>query len=177
MKSTYLALLRGVNVGGKNKLPMKDLCNALSKDGFGDLRSFIQSGNLIFSAERDSDSQSLASAISALIEKQFGLKIPTVIRNTAELSQVLELNPYKNADANLQYIMFLQHAPANELVACLDAQKSPPDEFKVQGQEIYLLLKNGAARTKLTNIYFDSKLRTISTLPCCPNTVKTVTTK
>jgi uncharacterized protein (DUF1697 family) len=142
---------------------MKDLCSALAKDGFAEVRSFIQSGNLIFSASAGRDQQELSTTISALIAKQFGLTIPIIIRSVTELSQVVKANPYKNADSDLQYIMFLQEAPAAELAACLDPQRSPPDEFSLLGKEVFLLLKNTAARTKLTNSYFDSKLKTIST--------------
>ena len=83
--------------------------------------------------------------------------------------QALERNPFldldrdRNLDEGTLHVMFLSDEPSPNLIAGLDAQRSAPDEFVVTGREIYLHLPNGAAKTKLTNAYFDSKLKTVGT--------------
>lgn len=158
----YVALLRGINVGGKNKLPMKELAALFESAGAGDVATFIQSGNVLFSA-----ASSLARALPALvgkkIESRFGFAAPIVIRSSAELSAIVEKNPFLNADENQLGIMFLADAPSAARLKLLDPARSPPDEFAVRGRDVYLRLVNGFAKTKLTNAWFDSKLETIST--------------
>jgi len=164
MPAIHVALLRGINVGGKNKRPMKDLVEMFVEVGCADVRNFIQSGNVIFSAA-PALSARLPSLISAQIAKRFGYKIPVVLRTSEQLGKVIRNNPFLKtgvADEEL-HVLFLADMPASRNVEDLDPDRSPPDSFEVRGQEVYLRLPNGAARTKLTNQYFDSKLATTST--------------
>jgi uncharacterized protein (DUF1697 family) len=164
MPVTHVALLRGINVGGKNKLPMKDLAAMFVEAGCGEVRTYIQSGNVIFSAA-PALSARLPNLISAQIAKRFGYKIPVVLRTSEKLGKVIRSNPFLNtgvAEEELN-VLFLADMPASRNVEDLDPDRSPPDSFQVRGQEVYLRLPNGAARTKLTNQYFDSKLATTST--------------
>jgi uncharacterized protein (DUF1697 family) len=164
MSATYVALLRGINVGGKNKLSMQDLVEMFVKAGCDNVRSFIQSGNVIFSAAPGAPER-LPSLISTRITKRFGYKIPLVVRSAEQVGKVLSDNPFLKpgvAEEELR-VLFLADMPASQRVENLDPNRSPPDAFKVRGQEIYLRLPNGAGRTKLTNQYFDSKLGTTST--------------
>jgi uncharacterized protein (DUF1697 family) len=160
---TYIALLRGINVGGKNLLPMKDLVAMCEGAGCLKVRSYIQSGNVIFSAS--GDAARLPTLISAKIEKQFGHKPPIILRTTEQLEDVFRNNPFlkKGTPEEMLHVMFLASVPAAAAIASLDVHRSPPDTFIVRGQEIYLSLPNGAGRSRLTNAYFDSKLATVST--------------
>ena len=161
---TYVALLRGINVGGKNILPMKDLAAMFVAAGCRDVRTFIQSGNVVFSASAAS-AQKVPEQITKAINKRFGYQIPVIIRTSEELAAVIRDNPFlkTGAEEKLLYIAFLADLPDAKAVAGLDPDRSPPDVFHVRGREIHLHLLNGAARSKLTNAYFDSKLKTIST--------------
>ena len=161
---TYIALLRGINVGGKNLLPMKDLVAMCEEAGCLKVRSYIQSGNVIFSASA-SDAARLPAVVAAKIEKQFGHKPPIILRTTEQLEDVFRNNPFlkQGAPEEMLHVMFLAGVPAPAAIGSLDAHRSPPDTFIVRGQEIYLNLPNGAGRSKLTNAYFDSKLATVST--------------
>ena len=163
--SKCVALLRGVNVGGKNMLPMKDLAAMFAKAGCRDVATYIQSGNVVFGADAKIV-KGLAAAIAKQVEAQFGLRVPVVLRTAAELKKVIRSNPFlkDGADVETLHVCFLADLPGAELVAALDAGRSAPDEFSVVGREIYTRLPNGAARTKLTNAYFDSKLKTVSTM-------------
>ena len=160
----HVALLRGINVGGKNKLPMRDLVAMFGNAGCDDVRSYIQSGNVVFRAS-EALAARLPALISAAIAEDFGIQVPVILRSAAELRAVSEGNPYlaRGADAAALHVMFLAAEPAAERAAVLDPQRSAGDSFELLGREIYLHCPNGVARTKLTNDYFDRTLRTIST--------------
>ena len=163
--TTYLALLRGINVGGKNILPMKDLAEFFIESGCTEVRTFIQSGNVIFRASPSLGSRA-ADLVAAKIKNRFGHQPPMVLRTDAELEAAITNNPFISADAdeNHLHVMFLADKPTPVAVKALDPNRSPPERFLVVGREIYLCLPNGAGKSKLTNAYFDSKLDTISTL-------------
>ena len=164
MMGTHVALLRGINVGGRNRLPMKDLTTIFNDAGCADVTTYIQSGNVIFQA-----SDELAARIPVLITdsiaSRFDLRVPVVTRSAAELNQVVTNNPFLDIESDFTklHVAFLADHPCSAESASLDPERSPPDTFQMRGREIYLHLPNGAARTKLTNAYFDSKLGTTST--------------
>jgi uncharacterized protein (DUF1697 family) len=160
----YVALLRGVNVGG-HRLPMKDLATIFGDAGCRDVRTYIQSGNVVFRAGAPLVKR-VPTVIAAAISRQFGFDAPVIVRSAEEMQAVTRGNPFLRAGCDLSrlHTMFLADAPAKAAVAALDPKRSPPDEFSVKGREIYLHLPNGAGRSKLTNLYFDSKLGTISSL-------------
>jgi uncharacterized protein (DUF1697 family) len=161
----HVALLRGVNVGGKNLLPMKELVGLFAAAGCEEVKTYIQSGNVIFCAE-EKVVKGLDRMIAMMVENRFGLKVPVVLRTSLELEAVIRRNPFLKAGVEEEklHVSFLADQPAAALVAGLDAARSAPDEFAVVGREIYMNLINGAAKTKLTNAYFDSKLKTVSTM-------------
>lgn len=156
--------MRGINVGGKNKLPMKALAAMFADAGCGDVSTYIASGNVVFDA-----AAALAERLPALIAKRvtadFTIKVPVVVRSATELAAVVHDNPFlaSGADPVTLAVMFLADKPPARAVAALDQGRSPGDEFIVRGRDIYLRLRNGFAETKLTNAYFDSKLATVST--------------
>ena len=132
--------------------------------GCRDVRTYIQSGNVVYRA-----TPALARRVPALIEKaiaeRFGFDVPIVIRTAAEIDDVVKGNPFlkAGADPKTLHVGFLRDRPSKSQVAALDPDRSPPDEFVVRGGEIYLRLPNGVARSKLTSQYFDSRLKTITT--------------
>lgn len=156
----YACLLRGINVGGKNKLPMKELAALFAAAGCTDVETYIQSGNVVFEAPVPVAKQA-PGAVSEAIQQQFGYRVPLILRSAAELEKVVAGNPFlaQGAAEKELHVYFLADQPAAEL----DAKRSPPDEFVLQGREIYLRLPNGMGRSKLTNAYFDSKLKTVCT--------------
>lgn len=160
----YLALLRGINVGGKNKLPMKDLVRTFQQAGCESVSNYIQSGNIVFDAV-PSVAAGLPERIADRIAEEFGIRVPVVLRTAQELAAVVQANPYvaTGVDEAELHVYFLAGVPDPPRVAALDPGRSPPDTFAVIGREVYLRLPQGMARTKLTNAYFDSRLATIST--------------
>ncbi len=163
--STHVALLRGINVGGKNKLPMAELVELFEKAGAGNVRTYIQSGNVVFTATAAA-AKGVGAAVAGLIEKRYGFRVPVVVRTARELEAVLAGNPFlrQGADVAALHVAFLADRPDARRVAALDANRSPGDAFAVAGREIYLHLPHGVARSKLTNDYFDRALGTVSTV-------------
>jgi uncharacterized protein (DUF1697 family) len=163
--TSHVALLRGVNVGGKNRLPMKDLAALFEDAGCHSVVTYVQSGNVVFQARAE-----LARRIPALIEKKieknFGLHVPLVLRSGADVLRIARANPFlrSGADTRFLHVAFLADRPTAARVKALDPDRSPPDQFAVQGSEVFLYLPNGAGRTKLGNAYLESKLGTASTL-------------
>jgi uncharacterized protein (DUF1697 family) len=159
---THLALLRGINVGGKASLAMKELAAIFAAAGATNILTYIQSGNVIFEA---GDPQSVVTAVTAEIARVHGYPGRIVLRSAAELKAAYEANPFAQAGAPIEtlHVYFLADAPDPTAVKALDPDRSPGDSFVVRSREIYLHLPNGMARTKLTNAYFDAKLKTVST--------------
>jgi uncharacterized protein (DUF1697 family) len=159
----HVALLRGINVGGKNMLPMTELARLFEAAGATSVETYIQSGNVVF---RASKVEGLVAKVEAQIAKRFGFEVPVVLRSAAELAAVVDRNPFLRAgvDADLLHVAFLAGAPDAKLAAALDPNRSPGDAFDVRGREIFLHLPGGVARSKLTNAWFDSKLGTTTTI-------------
>jgi uncharacterized protein (DUF1697 family) len=164
VSTTHVALLRGVNVGGKNKLPMKELAAMFTEEGCDYAQTYIQSGNVIFRAAPRTVSR-LPGAIASRIAARYGYRTPVVLRTTEQIRAIVANNPFLSAGVaeDLLHVLFLAKEPDGIRIEALDPQRSAPDAFAIYGADIYLKLPTGAGRTKLTNAYFDNKLDTIST--------------
>jgi uncharacterized protein (DUF1697 family) len=156
-----IALLRGVNVGGKNPLPMKALAALFEKAGCENVVTYIQSGNVVCAAAREKD---LATRIEAAIAKSFGLRVPVVLRTHAELKKIIASHPFASRDAEFLHVSFLSGRPAAADTAKLEPARFLPDELAVKGSEVYLYLPNGVGKSKLTNAYLDGRLGVVSTM-------------
>jgi uncharacterized protein (DUF1697 family) len=154
MKS--VALLRGINVGGKNLLPMKELAAIFEKAGAREVETYIQSGNVVFEGGAD-----LASKVSKAIGKKFGFEAPIVVRTAAEMAAIVKAAPF---DPAVMHVGFLADEPDPAAAKALDPNRSPGDRFVVRGREVYLCLPNAVAKTKLTNAWFDMRLETVCTI-------------
>ncbi len=163
--SVYVALLRGINVGGKNSLPMKDLAAMFTKAGCTEVATYIQSGNVVFHADPKLAAK-IPSVMQAAILKTKKIHVPVIVRSAALLKKIVSDNPYAKAgaDSKLFHVGFLAEKPAQAALDSLDPKKSTPDEFTVLGTEVYFKLPNGVGKSKLTSQYFDSRLKTIITL-------------
>ena len=142
-----MLFLCGINVGGKNKLPMAKLVALFEELGCEDVQTYIQSGNVVFEASA-------------------GLALPVQLRSAWELRRALRTHPLATGGVEVSslHVMFLADRPSAARIKKLDPDRSPGDRFTVIGREIYLCCPNGIARTKLTNAYFDTALRTVCTI-------------
>ena len=161
---SHVALLRGINLG-KRRLPMQELARIFEQAGAADVRTYIQSGNVVYRA-----GAALARRVPALVEaaiaERFGFDAPVVTRTAAEMAAIVRANPYADeaaAEPKSVHVAFLKDRPAARAVSSLDPDRSPPDTFLVRGSEVYLHYPNGAGRSKLTNPWLDARLGTVST--------------
>ncbi|MBA3349756.1 MAG: DUF1697 domain-containing protein [Actinobacteria bacterium] len=155
----YVALLRGINVGGKNKVPMPELRSLFVRLGHEDVATYVQSGNVIFNS-RSSSPKKVMADVERGIAETFDLRVSVLLRSEREMEQIAARNPFITQGAELArlHAMFLGNAPAQEVIKTLDPDRSPPDKFEVIGREVYLLYPNGSGRSKLTIDYFEKKL-------------------
>jgi uncharacterized protein (DUF1697 family) len=160
-----VALMRGMNVGGRNLIAMSDLVAIFRDSGCNDVRTYIQSGNVLFRSEAALASR-IPTLVSEAIAARFGLTVPVLLRTSADLDQVTRRNPFvaTGTDPKFLHVAFLMGAASKAGIAALDPDRSPPDEFFVRGREIYLHCPNGVGKSKLSTQYFDSKLGTTSTM-------------
>ncbi|MCU1467400.1 MAG: hypothetical protein JWM72_3328, partial [Actinomycetia bacterium] len=148
----YVALLRSVNVGGR-KVPMADLRAVFEELGYTDVRTYIQSGNVVFDAKSGNPAR-IRSLIESELKSEFGMEITVLLRTPAELGKIVKRNPF---DENA-YVTFLDKAPARKLVEAIDPAAFAPDEFVVDGLEVFVRCPNGYGRTKINNAFFERKL-------------------
>ena len=158
----HVALLRGINVGGNNKLPMKALAALFEKAGCTQVQTYIQSGNVVFVA-KPSLLRTLADDIPALIAKHHRLTVPIVLRGADELRAVVARNPFAPGESERTYVVFLASKPKAAQTAKLAPSAYAPDRFVVDGANVYLHLPAGAAKTKLGTTLFDRVFDTVST--------------
>jgi len=152
---THVALLRGINVGGHRKLPMAELRELCRELGWKDVRTYIQSGNVVFRANRpDPD------ALAGYIRDRFGYDVPVILRSAGELIAARGASPWSSEAATSKNVavMFLSRKPVARAVARLDPDRSPPDRFAVVGSEVHLNCPNGSADSKLTVDWFERSL-------------------
>ena len=162
----YVGLLRGVNLGSKNRVAMGELRALVESLGHTDVSTFIQSGNVLFTTSKAITAKSFESAI----DKELGIDITVVLRTASELKTVVNANPFKDVDLSKLHVGFMANKPAASVVKTLDADQFAPEAFVVQRREVYLHLPNGMGRTKLP-AYLDRRLKVPTTI----RTWKTVT--
>jgi len=170
---TYISILRGINVGGHNQIKMEPLRQMYTGMGFTFVQSYIQSGNVIFNAS-DTDKIDLEESISDTIFLTFGIRIATIVLTTDELGNALKNNPYNSdllKDSTKIYFTFLSKIPDMMLLETVSPAFYAPDEFSCRDKVIYNYCPNGYGNTKLTNTFFENKLKLTAT----SRNLKTVT--
>lgn len=151
----HVALLRGVNVGGRNKLPMADLRSALESSGLRNVRSYIQSGNVVFDADDVTGDlaggdTTVADAVGSVLRDTFGLDVPVVTRTLDELERIAGAHPDAAGDVPPKWLLvYLLDRPA-EPADAPDPARFGSDRFVVDGREIYATYPAGSGRSKLT---------------------------
>ena len=155
---TYIALIRGVNLGSHNKLSMPALRTVLEGLGYEDVTTYIQSGNVVLSA-RD-DAARLTAAVHDAIASEFGFDVAVVVRTRPQLRRVVEGNPFKSraAPPAALHVVFLAGKPPADRVAGLTSVDWGDEEVAVRGTEAYLHLPNGYGRAKLNNQVVEKQL-------------------
>jgi uncharacterized protein (DUF1697 family) len=160
----YIALLRGINIGGK-RIKMAQLRDVFESMDFKSVRTYLQSGNVIFE-HNSTDTAKISNLIEKKIIQTFGFSVNVIIRTEGEFENIINDNPFikdANIDFDKLHVTFLHDRPDKNTVLNLEVNKDKNEKFEVIGREIYLYLPNGYAKTKLTNNVFEKKLKTIAT--------------
>jgi len=146
--NTYIALFRGINVGGKNILPMKDLVNILEDMGYEDIKTYIQSGNVVFQSKKKKTNKT-ATEISSRILESHGFEPKVLLLEISELQEAIENCPFDTDYGKALHFYFLDSQPQNPDQDGLTAIKSKSEEFKLHKNIFYLYAPDGIGRSKL----------------------------
>jgi uncharacterized protein (DUF1697 family) len=144
---SFVALLRGVNVGGKTIVSMAALKVAFEEFGATDVRTYIQSGNVVFSHTRST--QELESALEAMIAEHTGRDVDVMLRTATQMQALVDHNPYRHATGTTLHVSFLKAPSDKAALARLDLGRFAPEAVTPVGRELYLYLPNGMGRSKL----------------------------
>ncbi|POX51846.1 hypothetical protein C3489_19250 [Streptomyces sp. Ru71] len=148
--TTYAALLRGINVGGSRKLPMAELRSLMSGLGLDDPRTYLQSGQAVFSSAHG-DEESLAAGLTEAIERQFGFRVDVIVRDHAYLKAVADACPFPAAEleAKQLHVTYFSGQVGPERFAEIDPAAYLPEEFRLGDRALYLYAPEGLGRSKL----------------------------
>jgi len=162
LMKTYIVLLRGVNVSGKNIVKMAVLKAILIDNDFKNVTTYIQSGNIILSSDLGKDV--VVTKVQQLINDHFQLQIAVFCLDLQEMEVALKNNPFtENIEPNKLFFTFLNEEPAADLLADLEKIDFATDQFKVIDKVLYFYLPNGMSNSKLNNNFFEKKLKVTAT--------------
>lgn len=156
----YIALLRGINVGGHKKLKMADLKLLFEDLGFENVTTYIQSGNVVFAAKNGNN---LEGKISKEIEKRFGWEVPVLVKSSDKVNKILRDCPFEETKKTEAYFMLFAAPPKIELMEAIANLSYPEEEFVITPECVYIYYKNGAGKAKLNNNFFEKKLQVAAT--------------
>jgi len=161
--TTYAALLRGINLGSHKRVAMADLRALVEGLGYADVRTYVQSGHVVFRSELAAGDA--ARAIERTIQKELGLEVPVVIRTERQLHYLVAANPFARSKirANTLYVTFLAEKPDRARVRELIERSFEPERFEIVGEDVYLFFPNGAGRVKLNNAMLERQLGVAAT--------------
>ncbi|MFD0798872.1 DUF1697 domain-containing protein [Maribacter chungangensis] len=163
--NTFIAFLRGINVGGKNRMPMSVLRLALENAGFKNVRTYIQSGNIVFESEMRS-TDLISETIGKTIENTFGFSVPVLVMTKKQTALILSQSPYNrevHISMNETYFVLLFEPPAQELLKVFNGLSFANEEFKTTENCVHLLCLNGYGKARLNNTLVESKLQVTAT--------------
>ncbi len=177
--SAYIALLRGINVSGQKSILMADLKKLFESLKFTDVKTYIQSGNVVFTCAKapKGGDQEMAAMIETAIAKQYAFQVPVIVRTAEELAAVLAANPFRKLkllEKERVYVSYLSETPGKEGVKKLEAVKSDFDEIRLKGREVYILCRGGYGETVFSNALMEKCLGVKSTTRNLETTQKLV---
>jgi len=163
--SHQVALLRGINVGGHNKIAMSDLRHLFEALKFSAVKSLLQSGNVVFDSERLKGA-ALENLLEVETAKRLGASVDYLVRSAKELRAIIANNPFEGEarrDPSHLLVVFLKTAPKPTEVSALQAGIQGPEIIRAEGKQLYAVYPAGIGRSKLTNTLIEKKLATRGT--------------
>ncbi|MEC3964898.1 DUF1697 domain-containing protein [Flagellimonas halotolerans] len=163
MGNTFIGLLRGINVSGQKKIKMRELSSILEATGLKNLKTYIQSGNIVFESD-EADREKLQEVVTHAIHQRFGFDVPTLVIKKEDVKAILEANPFaKESEENKLYYVLLKTPSKEELVNQFNQLHFEHEGYQITNQCVYLLCKNGYGRAKLNNNLIENKLKVEAT--------------
>jgi uncharacterized protein (DUF1697 family) len=148
--SAWIAFLRGINVGGNNVLPMRDLAELIEAAGCTDVKTYVQSGNAVFHSSKTTSAQ-LAKRIARCVAERRKFEPSVLVLSVRELEQAVAVNPFPEAESEPKslHVFFLAESPARANIATLKVIKAENEAFSLKGKAFYLHAPDGIGRSKL----------------------------
>ena len=163
--NTYISILRGINVSGKNLIKMEALRNIYENLGFKNVTIYVQSGNVIYSTS-DSNITEMEEKIVNEIEKDYGIVVPVMVMSDKKLIQIINQNPFiKDSSKEMTYlhVTFLSSQINNIDIKTIEEKKQENEDVVINRDVVYLYCPNGYGKTKLNNNFLESKLKVTAT--------------
>jgi len=162
---TFVVLLRGINVGGKRKILMGDLRKLLAENGYSEIRTYIQSGNILLESDKEKDTEKIGVHIQKLIETTYGFLVPTIVLSSKALRKAHSNNPFPTpkSETTSLHLTILQSAPDSKLVETIADFDAGADRFIIENQFVYLCCEGKYHKSKLTNNFFEKRLKVSAT--------------
>jgi uncharacterized protein (DUF1697 family) len=153
---TVVALLRGINLGSRNRMAMADLRELVEELGGEDVRTYLQSGNVVFRSR--GKPAELEATLARGIKRALGLDVSVLVRTKRQLQKIVADNPFAKSDAKTLHVTLLAAKPKAPAARKLRDGSFEPDDVELSAREVYLHCPNGYGRTKLSNTFLEKRL-------------------
>jgi len=163
--TTYISILRGINVSGHRPIKMDALRKLYENLGFTNIATYVQSGNVVFTT-KDGSTAELEHKIAQQIEKDFGYEVPVIVLPADKLKQIVENNPFlddNSKDKTYLHVTFLSSAPGKYDLKAIEAKKQDGEEIHIADNAVYLYCPKGYGKSKLSNSFLEAKLKVTAT--------------
>lgn len=154
---TYIALLRGINVSGQKKIKMVDLKAVLEMQGFAQVQTYIQSGNIVLKTEEENYA-AVATRIQKAIGDGFGFEVPVLVLGKDDMVHILNKNPFASEEEKSLYFVLLKQPAQQDRIMAFNQLKFENEDFYITDECVYLCCKAGYGRSKLNNNLVEQKL-------------------
>ena len=160
--NSFIALLRGINVGGHKKILMADLRVLFEKLGFENVRTFIQSGNVVFQTSNE-NLTNIEDRIKYQVLNEYGIEVPVLVKSYSELKAIIKECPFSDEKKEKAYFTFLHKKPQKELIELTNLISCPNEEFLISKMCVYFYSSSGYGNVKCNNNFFEKKLKVAAT--------------
>ena len=160
--TTYISILRGINVGGNRKILMADLKNIYSDLKFKNIRTYIQSGNVIFDSPNTNENSIIEETLQNAIHNTYGFEVKVIVRTNKELIDIFNNNPFlsnDNLDLKKLYLSFLKEEPSKDKLLNISQIDTSPDLYNISGKDIFIYCNSKFSDCKITNLFFEKQLK------------------
>jgi uncharacterized protein (DUF1697 family) len=160
-----IAILRGINVGGKRKILMTDLKSMFENMKFSNVNTYIQSGNVFFEVKKEICNSEVAKKIEEAIENKFGFDVPVIVKTHKEIETAINRNPFYKDGVDIAHLhlTFINEEPTKENQQKTESYNYEPDKFEIKVRDVFIYCEGKYHQSKLTNNFFEKNLKVKAT--------------